>query len=248
MTLNDVKSLISYAVGCMFGRYSLDEDGLIYAGGKFDKSRYKSFLADEDNIIPISDDENVYYNDDIVGKFKEFIKVAFGVDNLNENLDYIAEVLGKRGTESSEDTIRRYFVNDFYNDHLKTYQKRPIYWLFDSGKKNGFKCLMYLHRYDEQIVSKIRTKYLHNTIAIYKRILDEIDYKMSNSDLSTTDKRVIQNIKINLNGKITECNEYDEMVGNVANKMIKLDLDDGVSVNYSKFIDDNGKTILAKIK
>ena len=244
----EIKSLISYAVGCMFGRYSLDEDGLIYAGGKFDKSRYKSFLADEDNIIPISDNDNIYYNDDIVGKFIEFIRIAFGTNTLKDNIDYIAEVLGKRGTESSEETIRRYFVNDFYNDHLKIYKKKPLYWMFDSGKKNGLKCLIYLHRYDEQIVSKIRTKYLHNTISIYQRTIEEIDYKLSNDELSTTDKRELQNKKLDLNGKITECNEYDEMVGNVANKMIKLDLDDGVAVNYSKFVDDNGKSILAKIK
>ena len=120
--------------------------------------------------------------------------------------------------------------------------------MFDSGKKNGFKCLVYLHRYDEQIVSKIRTKYLHNTISIYQRTIEEIDYKLSNDELSTTDKRELQNKKLDLNGKITECNEYEEMVGNVANKMIKLDLDDGVVVNYSKFIDDNGKSILANIK
>ena len=247
-SLDEIKRLISYSVGCMFGRYSLNNEGLNFAGGVFAKNIYKDFKPDDDNIIPISDNENIYYNDDIVGKFKEFIKCSFGSENLNSNLDYIAEILGKRGTESSEDTIRRYFVNDFFNDHVKTYQKRPIYWLFDSGKKNGFKCLIYLHRYDEQIVSKIRTKYLHNTLSIYQRTVEEIDYKLNNEELSTTDKRELQNKKVDLNGKITECNEYEEMVGNVANKMIKLDLDDGVVVNYSKFIDDNGKSILAKIK
>ena len=243
-----IKSLISYAVGCMFGRFSLESDGVIYAGGKFDENNYKSYIPDGDNIIPISDNESIYYNDDIVGKFKDFIKVVFGNESLDENLNYIAEVLGKRGTESSEDTIRRYFVNDFFSDHVKTYQKRPIYWLFDSGKKNGFKCLVYLHRYDEQIVSKIRTKYLHNTLSIYQRTVEEIDYKLNNEELSTTDKRELQNKKSDLNSKIIECNEYEEMVGNVANKMIKLDLDDGVVNNYAKFVDDNGKSILAKIK
>lgn len=246
--LLDIKSLISYAVGCMFGRYSLDEDGLIYSGGNFDKNKYHKFVPDEDNIIPVSDNANVYYKDDIVGKFTEFIKVTFGEQTLNANLNYIAEVLGKKGTESSEDTIRRYFVNDFFNDHVKTYQKRPIYWLFDSGKKNGFKCLIYLHRYDEQIVSKIRTKYLHNTLSIYQRTVEEIDYKLNNEGLSTTDKRELQNKKSDLNSKITECNEYEEIVGNVANKMVKIDLDDGVVINYEKFDGDNGKSILAKIK
>ncbi len=233
--LNDIKSFLSYFVGCLFGRYKID--GFIS----------KNFI-DDDNIIPISDNESVYYNDDIVGKLKEFIISIFGKENLNININYIAEVLGKKGTETSEDTIRRYFVNDFFNDHVKTYQKRPIYWLFDSGKKNGFKCLIYLHRYDEQLVSKIRTKYLHNTLSIYQRTVEEIDYELNNEELSTTDKRELQNKKSDLNGKITECNEYEEMVGNVANKMIKLDLDDGVAINYAKFVDDNGKSILAKIK
>ena len=232
----------------MFGRYSLDKDGLVFAGGQFNKDNYTKFTCDSDNIIPISDKSDVYYNDDIVGKFIDFIKIAFGIEHLNENLDYIADVLGKRGTESSEETIRRYFVNDFYNDHIKMYQKRPIYWLFDSGKKNGFKCLVYLHRYNEQIVSKIRTKYLHNTLSVYQRTVDEIDYKLNNEDLGTTNKRELQNKKADLNGKITECNEYEEKVGNVANKMIKLDLDDGVISNYSKFVDDNNKSILAKLK
>lgn len=246
--IRDIKMLISYSVGCMFGRYSLDNDGLIFAGGDFNISDYIKYKPDNDNIIPISDDSNVYYNDDLVGKFIDFIKVSFGDKYFNQNIDYIAEVLGKKGTESSEDTIRRYFVNDFFSDHVKTYQKRPIYWLFDSGKKNGFKCLVYLHRYDEQIVSKIRTKYLHNTLSIYLRTVEEIDYKLNNEKLSTTDKRELQNKKVDINNKITECNEYEEMVGNVANKMIKLDLDDGVAVNYAKFVDDNGKSILAKIK
>lgn len=243
-----IKSLISYSVGCMFGRYSLNTDGIVCASTVYNKSNYNIYIPDDDNIIPISDNEDVYYNDDIVGKFKDFLRKAFGSELLNDNINYIAETLGKKGTESSEDTIRRYFINDFYSDHLKMYQKRPIYWLFDSGKKNGFKCLVYLHRYNEQIVSKIRTKYLHNTLSVYLRIVDEINYKLSNENLSTTDKREIQNKLSDLNMKITECNEYDEKVGNVANKMIKLDLDDGVVLNYSKFIDDNGKSILANIK
>lgn len=246
--MRDIKALISYAVGCMFGRYSLDKDGLILAGGKFEINKYNKFIPDSDNVIPISDNGDVYYSDDIVVKFKNFIESVFGTDTLNDNLNYIAEVLGKRGTETDEETIRRYFVNDFYDDHIKTYQKRPIYWLFDAGKKNGFKCLIYLHRYDEQLVSKIRTKYLHNTLSIYQRTVEEIDYKLNNEELNTTDKRELQNRKADLNIKITECNEYEEMVGNVANKMIKLDLDDGVMINYSKFIDDNGKSILARIK
>jgi hypothetical protein len=246
--LSLIKSLISYAVGCMFGRYSLNEEGLKYAGGIYNSNEYKRFIPDVDNIIPISDSTNVFYNDDIVGKFRDFIAKAFGDNNVNKNIEYIAEVLGKKGTETSEETIRRYFVNDFYNEHTKIYQKRPIYWLFDSGKKNGFKCLIYLHRYDEQIVSKIRTKYLHNTISIYQRELDGINFKLNNEELSISSKRELQNKKAELTDKILECNKYDEMIGNVANKMIKLNLDDGVAINYSKFVDDNGKSVLARIK
>ena len=246
--LRDIKALISYAVGCMFGRYSLDKPGIVCGGNSINKNNYNIFVPDDDNIIPISDSDDIYYNDDIVGKFKEFIKTAFGQEELNDNLNYIADVLGKRGTESSEETIRRYFINDFYNDHLKMYQKRPIYFMFDSGKKNGFKCLVYVHRYNEQIVSKIRTKYLHNTLAIYQRCFEEINYKINNESMSINDKRELQNKLLDLENKINECNEYEEMVGNVANKMIKLDLDDGVVINYAKFVDDNGKSILAKIK
>ena len=248
--LRDIKSLISYAVGCMFGRYSLDEDGLIYAGGEFDFSKYKTFNADNDNIIPITDE--AYFNDDIVTKFKQFIEVVYGKGTLNENLDYIAETLGKRGTETSEDTIRRYFVNDFYNDHIKTYQKRPIYWLFDSGKKNGFKCLIYMHRYSKDLVATIRTKYIPKVQTTYEKLLSDVEYKLS-TDLSLADKKEMEKKKIELNGKIQEVKEYYEMIANVANKMIDIDLDDGVVVNYAKFTYLNPKTnkeesILGKIK
>ena len=144
----------------MFGRYQLNGEGIISKKNFNELIEINGFSYDKDNIIPISDNEDIYYDDDIVGLFIKFIKAAFGEKNLNENIDYIASVLGKKGTETSTDTIRRYFINNFYEDHLKMYQKCPIYWMFDSGKKNGFKCLIYLHRYDEQIVSKIRTKYL----------------------------------------------------------------------------------------
>lgn len=248
--LREIKSLISYAVGCMFGRYSLDEDGPIYAGGEFNSSKYKTFNADNDNIIPITDE--AYFNDDIVTRFKQFIEVVYGKETLNENLDYIAETLGKRGTETSEDTIRRYFVNDFYNDHIKTYQKRPIYWLFDSGKKNGFKCLIYMHRYSKDLVATIRTKYIPKVQTTYEKLLSDVEYKLS-TDLSLADKKEMEKKKIELNGKIQEVKEYYEMIANVANKMIDIDLDDGVVVNYAKFTYLNPKTnkeesILGKIK
>ena len=139
----EIRSLISYAVGCMFGRYSLDVEGLAYAGGEWDASKYASFAADKDNIIPICDDE--YFEDDIVGLFVEFVKTVYGADTLDENLKFIADALGGKG--QPKDVIRNYFLSDFYSDHCKIYQKRPIYWLFDSGKKNGFKALIYMHRY-----------------------------------------------------------------------------------------------------
>lgn len=237
----EIKSLISYAVGCMFGRYSLDEEGLIYAGGDFDINRYKTFKADIDNVIPITD-EAYYFGDDIVSRFKQFIEVVYGKETLNENLDYIAETLGKKGTETSEDTIRRYFVNDFYADHIKTYQKKPIYWLFDSGKKNGFKALVYMHRYNENLVPKVRLDYLHRLQNTYEKLLADTTYKLS-TELSMTDKKEAQKRQADLNAKLQETKEYDEKIAHIANQRISIDLDDGVTVNYAKFQD-----ILAKIK
>ena len=266
--LRDIKSLISYAVGCMFGRYSLDKEGLIYAGGDFDEvyKKYKtedggyagasqanytilndngkeinlSFEVDNDNVIPIIDE--AYFKDDIVKRFKKFISVVYGKETLNENLDFIAETLGKKGTETSEDTIRRYFVNDFFNDHVKTYQKRPIYWLFDSGKKNGFKALIYMHRYNENLVPKIRIDYLHIMQNTYEKLLSEVNYRLT-MDLSMADKKEAQKRQADLNAKLQEIREYDEKMAHIANQKIKIDLDDGVKVNYGKFQD-----ILAKIK
>lgn len=186
----EIKSLISYAVGCMFGRYSLDQCGLVYAGGDFDKHKYKIFSVDEDNIIPITDE--AYFADDIVARFKNFIEIVYGKGTLNENMDFIAETLGKKGTETSEETIRRYFLNDFFNDHVKIYQKRPIYWLFDSGKKNGFKALIYMHRYNENTIPKVRLDYLHRIQTTYDKLLTDINYKLT-TDLSMTDKKQAQN-------------------------------------------------------
>lgn len=238
--LREIKSLISYAVGCMFGRYSLDENGLIYAGGKFDENKYKKFKVDSDNIIPITDE--TYFDDDIVQRFKQFIEIAFGKEALNENLDFIAETLGKKGTETSEETIRRYFVNDFFNDHCKIYQKRPIYWLLDSGKKNGFKALIYMHRYNENLIPKARLDYLHRVQTTYEKLLSDVNYKLT-TDLSMVDKKDAQKRQADLNAKLQEIKEYDEKVAHISNQRISIDLDDGVKVNYEKF-----KEILAKIK
>ena len=194
--LDIIKELISYSVGCMFGRYSLDEEGLIYAGGEFDENKYIKFKADSDNIIPITDE--VYFDDDIVQRFKQFIEVSFGKETLNENLDFIAETLEKKGTETSEETIRRYFVNDFFNDHCKIYQKRPIYWLLDSGKKNGFKALIYMHRYNENLIPKARLDYLHRIQTTYEKLLSDVNYKLT-TDLSMVDKKDAQKRQEDLN-------------------------------------------------
>lgn len=236
----EIKSLISYAVGCMFGRYSLDEDSLVFAGGKFDINRYKTYKADVDNIIPITDE--AYFADDIVGKFKKFIEIVYGVDTLNDNLDFIAETLGKKGTETSEETIRRYFNNEFYVDHLKMYQKKPIYWMFESGKKNGFKCLVYIHRYNEGLVPKIRLDYLHRIQTTYEKLLSDIGYKLT-TELSMNDKKEAQKLQAELSAKLQETKEYDEKIAHIANQKININLDDGVSINYDKF-----KDILAKLK
>ena len=264
----EIKKLISYAVGCMFGRYSLDKDGLIYAGGDFDKvyQKYKkadggwagsslanykyindngneielSFEVDNDNIIPITDE--AYFSDDIVERFKTFIKTVYGDNTFNENMDFIAETLGKKGTETSEETIRRYFVNDFFNDHVKMYQKRPIYWLLDSGKKNGFKALIYMHRYNENLIPKARLDYLHRVQTTYEKLLSDVNYRLT-TELSMTDKKEAKNRQTDLMAKLQEIKEYDEKIAHIANQRISIDLDDGVKVNYEKF-----KDILAKIK
>lgn len=236
----DIKSLISYAVGCMFGRYSLDKNGLIYAGGIFDENRYKEYQVDSDNIIPITDE--AYFSDDIVERFKTFIKTVYDDNTFNENMDFIAEALGKRGTETSEETIRRYFVNDFFNDHIKIYQKRPIYWLLDSGKKNGFKALIYMHRYNENLIPKARLDYLHRVQTTYEKLLSDVNYKLT-TDLSMTDKKEAKDRQTDLMAKLQEIKEYDEKIAHIANQRIDIDLDDGVKINYEKF-----KDILAKIK
>ena len=240
LQIDEIKAFISYAVGCMFGRYSLDEEGLIYAGGDFDINRYKTFNVDTDNIIPITDE--AYFSDDIVERFKTFIKTVYGNNTFNENMDFIAEALGKKGTETSEETIRRYFVNDFFNDHVKMYQKRPIYWLLDSGKKNGFKALIYMHRYNENLIPKARLDYLHRVQTTYEKLLSDINYKLT-TELSMIDKKEAKNRQADLNAKLNEIKEYDEKIAHIANQRISIDLDDGVKVNYEKF-----KDILAKIK
>ncbi|WP_320959713.1 BREX-1 system adenine-specific DNA-methyltransferase PglX, partial [Enterocloster bolteae] len=178
----DIRSFISYAVGCMFGRYSLDVDGLVYAGGDWDASKYASFAADKDNIIPICDDE--YFEDDIVGLFVEFVKAVYGEETLDENLKFIADALGGKG--QPKDVIRDYFLNGFYTDHCSKYSvtgsgKRPIYWLFDSGKKNGFKALIYMHRYQPDTIARIRTDYVHEQQARYRTAIADLEQRIANA-------------------------------------------------------------------
>lgn len=233
--VRDIKSFISYAVGCMFGRYSLDEEGLVYAGGNFDINRYKTFIPTSDNILVISDDD--YFEDDIVSRFVDFVRITFGEGTLEENLDYVAESLGQRAKETARQTIRRYFLKDFYKDHVKTYQKRPIYWEFNSGRRDGFRALIYMHRYDPYTVSRVRTDYLHKLQRMYEAEVDRIDMYLENPDITPREKSARTKKKEGLLKQIEECLAYDQVIGHVANQKIDIDLDDGVKVNYAKFQD-----------
>lgn len=233
----DIRSFISYAVGCMFGRYSLDVDGLAYAGGEWDNSKYISFAADKDNIIPICDDE--YFEDDIVGLFVKFVKTVYGADTLDENLKFIADALGGKG--APKEVIRNYFLNDFYADHCKIYQKRPIYWLLDSGKKNGFKALIYMHRYREDTIARIRTDYVHEQQGRYRTAIADLESRIANADTGSRVKLTKQLTK--LQNQAEELRVYEEKIHHLADQMIRIDLDDGVKHNYAIFQD-----VLAKIK
>ncbi|MFG6367348.1 MAG: BREX-1 system adenine-specific DNA-methyltransferase PglX [Lachnospiraceae bacterium] len=247
----DIKSLISYAVGCMFGRYSLDMEGLVYAGGDWDNSKYSIFIPEKDNIIPITDEE--YFEDDIVGLFCNWLKKVYGKDTLEQNLDFIASALGNKGNTSRE-IIRNYFISDFFKDHCAMYSvtgsgKRPIYWLFDSGKQNGFKALIYLHRYNADTIGNLRVDYLHRMQRIYEseidRMQDMIEHSTNSREVGSATKR-----KEKLQKQLKECHDYDEKIGHLALSRIELDLDDGVKVNYEKVqTAKDGKTyqVLAKI-
>ena len=227
---DEIVSLISYAVGCMFGRYSLDVEGLAYAGGEWDGSRYKTFLPDEDNCIPVTDED--YFKDDIVGRFVEFVRTVYGSDTLEENLDFVANALAGKGSTSRE-VIRNYFLNDFIKDHIKTYQKRPIYWMFDSGKQNGFKALVYMHRWNADTTGNVRVEYLHRVQRVYEseiaRMQDTIDNSSNAREVSAAQKR-----KDKLTKQLKESKDYDAKIAHLALSRIDIDLDDGVKVNYEK--------------
>lgn len=243
---DEITSLISYAVGCMFGRYSLDVDGLVLADqgatvddymSKMSDPAHVTFMPDSDNVLPITDDE--YFDDDIVRYCIDFVRTVYGEETLEQNLAFIAEALGGKGT--SREVIRTYFLKDFFKDHCQTYKKRPIYWLFDSGKKNGFKCLVYMHRYQPDLLARIRTDYVHEQQERYR---SQIGY--ANDALVSAERgervRLDKRIK-KLNDQLKETIAYEEKLHHLADQMIKIDLDDGVKVNYAKLQD-----VLAKIK
>ncbi|MCA0757021.1 BREX-1 system adenine-specific DNA-methyltransferase PglX [Paenibacillus sp. N4] len=226
----DVRSFISYVVGCIFGRYSLDVKGLAYAGDNWERSKYITFIPDKNNIIPITDEE--YFEDDLVGLFCIYLKESFGEDALEENLDFIAKALGNKGN-SSREVIRNYFLKDFFKDHCKLYQKRPIYWLFDSGKADGFKGLVYMHRYNEDTIGNLRIDYLHQMQRVYDGEIARMQETINNSnnarEVATATKR-----KEKLTKQLKETKEYDEKIAHLALARISIDLDDGVKVNYDK--------------
>ncbi len=258
----EIKSLLSYAVGCMFGRYSTEQEGLIYAGGDWNEKFYpvsteKSaiggyylknaegdthFLVDAENILPVCDDE--YFDDDITGRFVQWVSFVYGEDTLEQNLKYISDALGGKGTP--REIIRAYFLNDFFKDHCSTYSvtgsgKRPIYWLFSSGKKNGFKALIYMHRYQPDILARMRTDYVHEQQERYRTRLQAVEESMINA--SASEKIKLNKQAAKLKEQALEIQKFEEKLHHLADKMIEIDLDDGVKVNYAKFED-----ILEKIK
>lgn len=237
--IDEIKRLISYAVGCMFGRYSLDVEGLAYAGGDWKvafATKYKTFMPDEDGIIPITDEE--YFKDDIVARFEDFIRIVYGEETLEENLKFIADALGNKG-DTSRAVIRNYFLNDFYKDHCNTYSvtgsgKRPIYWLFDSGKQNGFKALIYIHRYTPDTVGLIRSVYLHNAQAAIQNSLQNSEYIISTTSSATERARETKK-KDKYVKQLNELRPYYQALSHIALQRIQMDLDDGVKKNYQLF-------------
>ena len=228
----DVKSFLSYLVGIIFGRYSLDEPGLIYAGGEFDRGRYKTYQPDNDNVIPLTHEN--YFQDDILTRITELVELIYGAETLEENLLFIAEALKMKGDETPRDTIRRYFMKDFFKDHKKIYQNRPIYWQMTSGKQEAFKGIFYLHRYDEATLARVRTEYvlpLTNTLTeLSNQMQAVIDGSASSREVASARKQMEKYQK-----QLQELRDYDLILKNLADQHIALDLDDGVLVNYDKF-------------
>ena len=245
---DEIVSLVSYAVGCMFGRYSLDVDGLVLADqgatvddylAKMPDPEHVTFMPDSDNVLPITDDE--YFGDDVVAKFVQFVRVAYGDETLEENLRFVADALEPAARGGSHDVIRAYFLRDFFANHCQTYKKRPIYWLFDSGKKNGFKCLVYMHRYQPDLVARIRTEYVLPQQERYRVRLGHLDDQMAVAE--GRQKAALAKERKRVEAQAAELASYEEKVHHLADRMVKIDLDDGVKANYAKFAN-----VLAKIK
>ena len=246
----EIKSLISYAIGCIFGRYSHYTEGLLYAGGDWDAVEAKLqgirqeavgssefFVPDRDNILPICDDE--YFDDDLANRIFKWVEIVYGKETLEENLRFIADALGGKGT--AREVIRNYLLNDFYADHLKIYQKRPIYWQFSSGKKNGFKALIYMHRYQPDLLARMRTDYVHEQQERYRTqltMLEDAAASAAPSDKVKLNKKIAK-----LKDQALEIVQFEEKIHHLADQMITIDLDDGVKVNYAKF-----EAVLEKIK
>jgi len=227
----DIRSLLSYGVGCMFGRYSLDKDGLAYAGGEWTNEKYCTFIPSADHILPVTGEE--YFDNDVVGLLCAFLEKSYGADTVEENISFIGNSLGGKGY-SSRDIIRNYFLKDFFRDHCKLYQKRPIYWLFDSGPEGGFKALIYMHRYDPDTVARVRTDYLHPLQKKYEAEVERLDFILE-TDAPQRDKTAARKQREKLLKQIEECRVYDQAIAHVASQRIEIDLDDGVIVNYAKF-------------
>lgn len=245
---DEIVSLISYAVGCMFGRYSLDVDGLVLADAgatvedylaKMPDPDHVTYMPDANNVLPVTDDE--YFGDDVVAKFVEFVRVAYGDETLEHNLRFVADSLDPAAKAGPRDVIRAYFLKDFFADHCKTYKKRPIYWLFDSGKKNGFKCLVYMHRYQPDLAARIRTEYVLPQQERYRVRLGHLDDQMAVAE--GRQKAALAKERKRVEAQAAELASYEERIHHLADQMVKIDLDDGVKVNYAKFAD-----VLAKIK
>lgn len=240
---DEIVSLISYAVGCMFGRYSLDKDGLVLANQGDTLADYlaqvpsPTYMPDDDNVLPITDDE--YFDDDIVGNLVQWVRVTYGEETLEDNLRFMADALGGKG--SAREVIRNYFVKEFYTDHCKTYKKRPIYWQLDSGKKGGFKALFYMHRYQPDLLARVRTDYVHEQQERYRTQIAHLEDALVDADRA--DKTKMEKRLKKLREQLAETGEFEEQLHHLADQMIAIDLDDGVKVNYAKF-----PSVLAKIK
>ncbi|WP_144744502.1 hypothetical protein [Enorma burkinafasonensis] len=245
---DEIVSLISYAVGCMFGRYSLDVDGLVLANqgdtvaeylAKMPDPEHVTFMPDANNVLPITDDE--YFRDDIVARFERFVVAAYGQETLEENLQFVADALDPTAKGTAREVIRQYFLKEFFADHCKTYKKRPIYWLLDAGKRNSFKALFYMHRYRPDLMARVRTEYVHPQQERYRARLAAIEAALETAD--GRQKAALNKEHKHVSDQLTEIASFEEKIHRLADQMIEIDLDDGVKANYPKFED-----VLAKIK